>query len=376
MDYTLAQYYSEFDLLAFNGAKEKLVADLGYPVAVAGFRYDPEHFTRGLVIDKQKGNIIKMDRHKYVRVAYHGFDRMSSDDRKAVYQTSFDKMPTFTGPSFVNMDTLFSLVDAVLFAHLVTLKDKNPDLLPQVPSSYESIFKDVRACVDLCHRDGVIKDKVAEDPARYIMSDPELVPMLQRFRAEGIQTFLLTNSLWDYTHVVMNYLYGNPTDGRDEAWLDLFDLIIVGACKPGFLLDPFLSLFRVNTADDTLANTDGIIGDPRDFLAKGHVFQGGNWQHLHELLRLSSGDQLLYVGDHMFSDILRSKRSLGWRTCLIVPELEQEIQASYFWASLFSLVHRKHADLRKYIYELRTLQYDLDEWADLLRLQAQVGGGW
>ena len=44
------------------------------------------------------------------------------------------------------------------------------------------------------------------------------------------------------------------------------------------------------------------------------------------MLRLSSGDQLLYVGDHMFSDILRSKRTLGWRTCLIVPELEHEIR--------------------------------------------------
>ena len=36
---------------------------------------------------------------------------------------------------------------------------------------------------------------------------------------------------------------------------------------------------------------------------------------------------VLYVGDHIFADILRSKRSLGWRTCLIVPELSAELQA-------------------------------------------------
>jgi len=35
-----------------------------------------------------------------------------------------------------------------------------------------------------------------------------------------------------------------------------------------------------------------------------------------------------YVGDHIFSDVLRSKRSLGWRTCLIVPELEDELAAA------------------------------------------------
>lgn len=32
--------------------------------------------------------------------------------------------------------------------------------------SYEKLFRDVRECVDLCHRDGVIKDRVEEDPAR------------------------------------------------------------------------------------------------------------------------------------------------------------------------------------------------------------------
>jgi hypothetical protein len=29
--------------------------------------------TRGLVVDKVRGNVIKVDRHKYVKVAYHGF---------------------------------------------------------------------------------------------------------------------------------------------------------------------------------------------------------------------------------------------------------------------------------------------------------------
>jgi 5' nucleotidase family len=51
-------------------------------------------------------------------------------------------------------------VDCVLFAHLVDLKDSVPTSLKH--KSYEQLFKDVRQCVDLCHRDGVIKDRVAE----------------------------------------------------------------------------------------------------------------------------------------------------------------------------------------------------------------------
>jgi len=55
------------------------------------------------------------------------------------------------------------------------------------------------------------------------------------------------------------------------------------------------------------------------------VFQGGNYRHLNEILGLTSGEQVLYVGDHMYSDVLKSKRDLGWRTCLIVPEVAEEL---------------------------------------------------
>ena len=35
--------------------------------------------------------------------------------------------------------------------------------------------------------------------------------------------------------------------------------------------------------------------------------------------------QVLYVGDHIYGDILRSKKTLGWRTMLVVPELATEL---------------------------------------------------
>jgi len=80
------------------------------------------------------------------------------------------------------------------------------------------------------------------------------------------------------------------------------------------------------------------------------------------MLRISSGDRILYVGDHMYSDILRSKRTLGWRTCLIIPELEGEIHTS-----------RLQADKFEEILRTRRLQYDLDEYMDLLRQRIGMG---
>eukprot|EP00967_Tisochrysis_lutea_P055752 scaffold70230_cov25-Tisochrysis_lutea.AAC.3 len=89
---------------------------------------------RGLVIDKKRGNLLKLDRHKYVKVsagprapdacslqvAYHGLDRMTSEERKAIYARSFETAPSFTPPDFSTIDTAFLLVDACLFCQLVS----------------------------------------------------------------------------------------------------------------------------------------------------------------------------------------------------------------------------------------------------------------
>ena len=47
MDFTLAQYNEAFDLLAFNGAKEKLFKELGYPEEILQCTYSPDRFRRG-----------------------------------------------------------------------------------------------------------------------------------------------------------------------------------------------------------------------------------------------------------------------------------------------------------------------------------------
>jgi hypothetical protein len=59
------------------------------------------------------------------------------------------------------------------------------------------------------------------------------------------------------------------------------------------------------------------------------------------------GDEILYVGDHMFGDVRITKDVLRWRTALILRELEDEIRAvEAFRASetrLETLMARKEA---------------------------------
>lgn len=329
--------------------------------------YSQKLCRRGCLIDKRRGNVIKLDRFKYVRQAEHGLTPLSQAERKSTYRNSdkeiqaIDKMI-----GYANIDTPFSLVDACLFVQLVDLKDKialDNSKTKKIDKSYEQLYNDLRTCVDRCHKDGVIKLTVAKCPEKYITYDPNIIPMLDSIRKSGMKCFLLTNSLYDYTHVVMNYLEGRKSgDKKDFEWTNYFDLIIVAGCKPQFLVDEHNSLpfFRVNPENESLINVDSIPVEKEEvdaFLKEGKLFQGGNAQILHKLLQLKSADRLLYIGDHIYADVLRSKRSLGWRTCLIVPELPQEI-----------LNHKKLKREREEIMSLRKEQFKLTNQFDALTL--------
>ncbi|XP_057793997.1 uncharacterized protein LOC131010525 isoform X2 [Salvia miltiorrhiza] len=338
MDYTLAQYKPEtFESLAYEGTVKKLVHDLGYPAELLGWSFDWTYMVRGLVLDKKRGNILKMDRHKYVKVAYHGFRELSKEEKVATYGSTLIR-DAFDEPEYALIDTLFSLAEAYLFAQLVDFKDNN---LGKIPADYSRMYKDVRAAVDLCHRDGTLKKMVAKDPQRYINEDSSIVPMLKMLRDSGRATFLVTNSLWDYTNIVMNFLCGpRPVDGSSALnfdWLQYFDVVITGSAKPSFFHDENrANLFEVDPESGMLLNTDNgtpmpqvdsSLRLPLKILDKScQVFQGGNVGHLHKLLSIESSSQVLYVGDHIYGDILRSKKVLGWRTMLVVPELEKEVE--------------------------------------------------
>ncbi|KAK8683772.1 hypothetical protein V6N13_039822 [Hibiscus sabdariffa] len=341
MDYTLAQYKPEtFESLAYEGTIRKLVYDLGYPQELLAWTFDPKYMVRGLVLDKKRGNILKMDRHKYVKVAYHGFRELSKEDKVGTYGNKLIR-DSFDEPDYALIDTLFSLAEAYLFAQLVDFKDKNPGKVPE-GADYARMYKDVRAAVDLCHRDGTLKQMVAKDPKRYINEDNFIVPMFKMLRDSGRSTFLVTNSLWDYTNIVMNFLCASRTlDGSlicNFDWLQYFDVVITGSAKPGFFHeDNRANIFEVEPESGMLLNTDNGTPMPQvgntspNVLSKGlnkgcRVFQGGNVAHLHNLLSIESSSQVLYVGDHIYGDILRSKKVLGWRTMLVVPELEREVE--------------------------------------------------
>src|SRR5512142_2339223 len=62
MDYTLAMYHlRQIEELAVRMTLARMIDHLRYPEILRDLQYEPEFVIRGLVVDKQTGNIFKMD---------------------------------------------------------------------------------------------------------------------------------------------------------------------------------------------------------------------------------------------------------------------------------------------------------------------------
>ncbi len=306
MDYTLAIYQvTRLEKLAFALTAERMVERLGYPESITTLRYDPEFVIRGLVADTEHGNLFKMDRHDHVGRCYHGRRPLSDDDLQRLYR---DEKINLSAPRFAWIDTLFALPEASLFAEVIDHLEGRGKAV-----DYARLFADVRESIDGVHADGTLKALVCQDLGRYLVRDPELGPALHKLRSGGKKIFLLTNSLADYTETVMS----NLLDGvlpEYPSWRNYFDLVMTGAAKPAFFSErrPFLEV------------SPGGAPDEARSLERGRVYSGGSLAELERLWGVG-GERVLYVGDHIYGDILRSRKSSLWRTCMVVEELEAEI---------------------------------------------------
>lgn len=319
MDYTLAEYKPPHIELAFELIKKRLVS-IGYPEDILNFEYDQSFPIRGLWFDALYGNLLKVDAYGNILVCVHGFQFLKKSEIIDYYPNLF--LTLEEGRVFV-MNTLFNLPEIYMLACIVDYYSTDPkntisaegvqigDLL----LSYKSVFHDVRQSVDFIHQKGDLKKLTVADLDRYVVRDSRLPTLLTRLKANGFSTFLLTNSEFWYTDAIMNYLLPEETCGH---WRSYFDYVVVDARKPLFFSEGTI-LRQVDVQTGTLR-----IGHHVGALQRGQIYSGGSCEAVSRLIGVK-GREVLYFGDHIFGDILKSKKTVGWRTYLIVPELSREL---------------------------------------------------
>jgi HAD superfamily 5'-nucleotidase-like hydrolase len=351
MDHTLVRYHTEeFERLSHSVMKEKLIKNKGYPEAVRQLEFNYDLAIRGLVIDRKKGSLLKLNRHSAIRTTYHGLKPMDYKTQQKLYKSTYIDL---NDRDYLAVDTAFSISLATLFAQIVELKDN--DKSGTFPD-YAIIADDVLYALDEAHRDGSLKDEVKKDLAKYIIKDPEVVEGLEKFKRHGKKIFVLTNSEYHYTKLLMDYAI-TPFLKDHQSWTDLFELVVTFAQKPRFFYDD-LKFLQINPADGTMTNLTEKLGPG--------VYQGGGAGLFTKELGLEA-DEILYIGDHIYGDILRLKKDCGWRTAMVIEELQKEVDRNRMAEPLnheIEVLMKKKEPMEEQLTDLMTLKIEKSSKSD------------
>lgn len=309
MDYTIVRYNSEaFEQYTHQETLKKLVSEKKYPVEILKLEFDFKRVIQGLVIDKSKGNLLKVSRFGKVKSSYHGLEPLDFKEQQRLYGNGVIDL----GDSHIqSLDTNFAVSNGVLYAQLVDLKKKGLHL-----PDFDTIAHEIKEALDICHSDGTLKNHVRENISKFIIQDPEVVALFERYKRYGKKLLVITNSDFNYTKLLLDYTI-NPFLKEHKDWSELFEITITLASKPRFFnsKNPFLA---IDPLTGFMTNAEGKI-------TKG-IYQGGFAGKLQKDLGLE-GDEILYLGDHIYGDVVSIKKTFNWRTALVLDPLTEEIDA-------------------------------------------------
>ncbi|KAL9671670.1 hypothetical protein QQ045_009240 [Rhodiola kirilowii] len=330
MDYTLIHYnVMAWEGRAYDYCMENLKT-VGYPVD--GLAFDPNLVIRGLVIDKEKGNLVKADRFGYVKRAMHGTKMLSTQAVREIYGRELVDLRNESRWEFLN--TLFSVSEAVAYMQMVDRLDDGTITTQLGPFDYKGLYKAVGKALFRAHVEGRLKSEIMSRPELFVEPDPELPLALLDQKEAGKKLVLITNSDYHYTDKMMKHSF-NKFLPNDMGWRDLFEMVICSARKPEF--------FQMAHPLYEVVTDDGLMR-PCFKARTGGLYSGGSAQMVEDFLKIH-GDEFLYVGDHIYTDVSQSKVHLRWRTALICRELEDEygalIRGRDHRAKLVELIHHK-----------------------------------
>ncbi|KAL9325733.1 hypothetical protein ACSQ67_006378 [Phaseolus vulgaris] len=249
------------------------------------------------------------------------------------------------------LNTLFSVSEAVAYMQMVDRLDDGTIPSDLGPLDYKGLYKAVGKALFWAHVEGRLKSEIMSKPELFVEPDPELPLALLDQKEAGKKLLLITNSDYHYTDKMMRHSF-NRFLPNDLGWRDLFDIVIVSARKPEFFQTSH-PMYEVVTGDGlmrpclkaqtafgfaTTSFTEMGMENKSWFVFRGSAQMVENSLGVH-------GDEILYVGDHIYTDVSQSKVHLRWRTALICRELEEEYNALIgsrsYRESLVELINQK-----------------------------------
>ncbi|XP_039236093.1 5'-nucleotidase domain-containing protein 1 isoform X2 [Pipra filicauda] len=266
LDHTLCRYHlPQSARLIYDSFAQYLVTEKGYDEDLLILAPDSLDFCcKGLVLDIEEGNFVKLAEDGTVLRASHGTKSMTCEEILEIYGRREWKH-----------------------------------------------FNTVSGMVSRTEDCGTYFPEVKNHPDKYLQRCPESVKKwLKQLKNAGKILLLITSSHSDYCRLLCEHVLGNDFE-------EYFDILITNALKPGFFSHtPNQRPFRTLENDE---EQEALLS-----LDKPGWYSQGNSIQLFDLLKKMTGKldpKVVYFGDSMHSDIFPARHYSNWETVFILEEL-------------------------------------------------------
>lgn len=287
---------------------------------------DLDFLQRGLILDVEKGNILKINGSGKILRATHGTKFMSDEEIVSVYGPNkawsvtdvFVKnfMDTWNGPISEKIRPLLDFFDipvSLIFARSI---DSIDDVCR--PESYNVWPHILKGLIWMYSRENFSANTgdyfpyLKSTPSLYYNKCPDYVLNWLRELKKTKKVFLISGSHVDYANFT-------ATQSLGTNWKELFDIGIFYARKPGF----FTMDRQFYSTDSEMLNECDIV----DNIHFGDIYSQGNWNQFYNLLKKETGKlnpKCLYVGDNILQDVVAPSKFSGIHTIAVVEELKMD----------------------------------------------------
>lgn len=288
---------------------------------------DHNFILKGLIIDNDNGNLLRISPSGEVIQATHGTKWLTPQEILEYYPNGHweptdlftkDPLQTWNGPNSECMRTLldyFDIVVSLIFARIVDSIDESDDnkhnynVWPQLLECMVYMFDRQHFRTNY----GEYFPAMKANPEKYYYTcSNNLRSWLRALKENGKKLFLITGAHVDFaSHTASN------TIGAD--WRDFFDIVVCYAKKPGFF-----TMKRDFIGLNGFTETNPI--EYKD-LQIGGIYTHGNWNELEKFMKhlsIVSNPKVLYIGDNMVQDIYTPHVHSNCDTVTVCEELEAE----------------------------------------------------
>lgn len=314
---------------------------------------DLDFMQKGLFLDFERGNILRISADGIIQRACHGTKLLSIERIKEIYPEQRweatdafcnDMLSTWNGPISMKMRSsldYFDVASSLIFARLIDSLDEEQGQ----PLDTYNVWSDMLdGLIEMFDRDHFKSNKghffpsLKSNPDKYMHKCTARTKAWLKELRKHRNTFLITGSNADFVNFTATYALG-------EDWKSLFDITICYAKKPGFFTEnrPFIQVTNYEEAD---------VIESKD-LKRGEIYGQGNWKGLTEFLGHVSGKEnprCIYIGDNLVQDIYVTKAYALCDTVAVIEEQmsegmvhqglshpDEKVLNSTFWGSYFCL---------------------------------------